>query len=466
MSKNVRLTLIALLVAVCAGILYLVMRQRTDKPAQVQEPSEEVPVVQAEGTEPATVSVFVQEGDTLWKLAQKHCGSPYFYPGLAARNDIVDPDKIYPGQEIIIACDAEESPQLRADVQKPRAPEAIAPATRTPDEPKQESAAAVPAPALEPPASISEAPKPETQPETTQPESPKPEIAQIQPPQTKIEEVPESRPEPPESKKPEPAPPAPSPQIAQLPYPLPSFPRTLPGSFWTSFDSSPVERNNAVGTLHIDQAFTLFTMKDVDFQLYGALNASGDTAGNTWNRRLGAESGLKITRSFSHGLINLGGAWMTERRPDARHSGPIAYTGGWFGWDQISTQPSLGRPLSSFPGNMWWITGLLSPSEKGNYSGILRLEQGMTLFKSRALGGLAFVPTGRIGGGFDTDMLDWNNKVVYGGGLKIVFPTSAGSVGLQGGYECEKRWVQTRGACGTVFHFDFWTGWKPPAGGR
>ena len=71
---------------------------------QVQ--SYEQPVVQTDGT-----TYIVQAGDTLSEIAQRFGTT---YQSLAAINNIADPNRIYPGQEILIDGAATEAPAASA----------------------------------------------------------------------------------------------------------------------------------------------------------------------------------------------------------------------------------------------------------------------------------------------------------------------------------------------------------------
>ena len=54
---------------------------------------------------PATMSIemdvyIVKKGDTLWYISERLTGNPYNYPRIAGRNEIANPDLIFPGQRI------------------------------------------------------------------------------------------------------------------------------------------------------------------------------------------------------------------------------------------------------------------------------------------------------------------------------------------------------------------------------
>jgi hypothetical protein len=48
----------------------------------------------------------IQEGDTLYDIAERECGDGSLYQALAALNHIDDPNWIYAGANLVIDCDA------------------------------------------------------------------------------------------------------------------------------------------------------------------------------------------------------------------------------------------------------------------------------------------------------------------------------------------------------------------------
>jgi hypothetical protein len=48
----------------------------------------------------------IQDGDTLFTIAQQQCGDGSLYQALAAMNNIENPDLIYAGDNLVIDCDA------------------------------------------------------------------------------------------------------------------------------------------------------------------------------------------------------------------------------------------------------------------------------------------------------------------------------------------------------------------------
>jgi hypothetical protein len=59
------------------------------------------------GNAPVAGNVYViQQGDTLFDIAQQQCGDGSLYRALAALNNIADPDVIQPGSSLTIDCEA------------------------------------------------------------------------------------------------------------------------------------------------------------------------------------------------------------------------------------------------------------------------------------------------------------------------------------------------------------------------
>ena len=48
----------------------------------------------------------VREGDTLWRISDRMTGDPYNYIEVAEYNNIINPNLIYPRQEIIVKLEA------------------------------------------------------------------------------------------------------------------------------------------------------------------------------------------------------------------------------------------------------------------------------------------------------------------------------------------------------------------------
>lgn len=78
----------------CASVMFCLCRQT---------------VIYAGTQEDDTITIYsgessytVKEGDCLWKIAEKYYGEGAAYTEIAVRNDISDPNRIFPGQELLI----------------------------------------------------------------------------------------------------------------------------------------------------------------------------------------------------------------------------------------------------------------------------------------------------------------------------------------------------------------------------
>ncbi len=267
-----------------------------------------------------------------------------------------------------------------------------------------------------------------------------------------------------------PAPPAKTEVLRDL-APLSSLPapKYAPGSAWNSFGTSPLESGNYVNYLHADQGFILGWIGGVKVEPYVAFNSTHDSKGYMWNNKTEAEVGLKLGKPFSHGILEVGGAFAVERRqssPSETRSGFIGFTDGWFGWDAPTSRHSDKNLFRSTPGSFQFLAGNVSPFEKNNVIGTVRLEQGITLAKA---GRVSFIPEGWGQVGADTQDKPWNNRLVYGGGLKAAIPWNSGTVNVLGGYECAEQYRNRGGSssnsvCGPTVKVDIWTGWRPKGG--
>ena len=65
---------------------------------------EKTPAAPAPADNPYTQTYTVQSGDTLSKIAQKYYGDPSLYPKIfeANRDQLKDPNRIFPGQKLKI----------------------------------------------------------------------------------------------------------------------------------------------------------------------------------------------------------------------------------------------------------------------------------------------------------------------------------------------------------------------------
>ncbi len=246
------------------------------------------------------------------------------------------------------------------------------------------------------------------------------------------------------------------------------FVRTAPGSVWNSFGTSPIEPGNRVDYFHIDQGIVVAKVLGMQLEPYVAFNATKDTKGLPWDNKIKGEAGVKLVKTFSSGVIDFGGAYAGERRsivqgsPNEIKTNFIAFSDGWFGWDQVTSQHSNKSFLRSVPGNFQFLVGNISPFEKNNLIGVVRLEQGFTLAKFKRV---SLIPNGWGQIGADTQDNPWNNRLTYGGGLKIAIPWRSGTFDVVGGYECAQQYrgissSTSANACGPIVRVNIWDGWR------
>lgn len=71
------------------------------------------------------------------------------------------------------------------------------------------------------------------------------------------------------------------------------------------------------------------------FTSYGSLGYSVDRAGLDYNNKLVPAVGVKISRSYDNGVVDLGVQAVHERhfRSNRSGTGVQAYASYWFGWD-------------------------------------------------------------------------------------------------------------------------------------
>jgi hypothetical protein len=240
---------------------------------------------------------------------------------------------------------------------------------------------------------------------------------------------------------------------------------------WNSFGFSPIERGNKVNYFHLDQG-VIATVLPGKVQLipYAAVNATKDTKGYTWDNKVKVEAGVKLVKASSFGMVSVGTAYARETRKgidgNDSKSGLMAYTDGWMGWDQTTpgTRTSL---FSSLPGSGWFSVGNTSPFESGNVIGVVRAEQGVTLVKTKRL---SLIPDAWGQVGFDSQGKPWNRRYLYGAGMKVSVPWSAGVLAVTAGYECAKEYgnsaTSSSAMCGPRLSVDPWTGWRKKIGGQ
>lgn len=439
------------------------------------KPAEEVRVQQAapSPTLPACTDrhYVVEEGDSFWKIAEKEYGNRgYLGPLIAEMNDMeYETGVIHPGDVLKIGCCLCNLPAVPKKPAKKRTP-AVKPVPAASPAPPCPPAPACPAPAPQPAPQPKEQAAVQPKPPPPPPSQPPPAPVAAAPPKT---EVTQQQPKPPQ-----PAPASPvQPAIPQPPVltsqtiPPPHF---IVGSLWNSTGQNPIEPGNLVNYSHADVGIIVGRIGKVEVEPYVAINATRDTRGYSWNNKVEAEAGIKLVRPFSRGIIQVGAAYAGERRHGTERglaaqnkTGPIAFTTGWFGWQQPARhEPKRHIIPGSLPGTFQWTVGNISPFEKNNLIGVVRLDQGVTLVKAK---GISLIPTGAVQAGFDSERKPWNNRSMYAGGLKIAIPWKSGVLDVQGGYQCTSQYAgvpHMNNRCGPGFSMNIWTGMRRKIGGE
>jgi hypothetical protein len=392
--------------------------------------------------------------NSLWRVAEKEYGGrAYLWQLIAERNNLQSPYVIHVGDVLKIPCCLCSLPTLpiKPAVKKSSAKKVAQKATSPKVEPKVEIGPQGPSgpPGPQGPAGPAGPQGPQG---PVGPQGPPGPPASVPAPQEQTTMPKEEREE------------------TSLPITLP-IGKFAPGTIWNSVGRTPLEVGNTVDYFHVDQGIILGRVKGIDFEPYVALNATKDTKNFSWDNRAKVEAGVKLVKPFDSGIAEIGGGYAVERR-DLWSSGTtasslIAFTDGWFGWDQPSNLKLEKGFFKGYPGSGQWLFGNTSPIEKNNFIGSARVEQGVLATKVKTT---SLIPIGWGQAGFDTKENPWNNRYIYGGGLKISVPWNTGVVDLTGGYECAEN--HTRGSpngntsCGPALSFNIWTGWRVKTGGR
>jgi regulator of replication initiation timing len=321
------------------------------------------------------------------------------------------------------------------------------------------------------------------QPQTTQPrieinvqqQQQQQQQAPPQPPPPAPQQPPAEKPPAPTSPQPPPsAEPAPPPQAAippvtprQLPPPVAekkiSEGVILPGSAWVNAGNvSPTEKGNVITNAFVEQGVTLWKRGRVSFVPYVSATAFKDTKGFDWNNRFIGQAGLKMALTFSKGIVQVGGSYGEEYRfkTGNRYKSPIGYANYWLGWDLPTRERPSRRFLSAFPGSSWGMVGNISPAEKDNVIGMAYLQQGVTLVKPL---GVSVIPFGEYMHNMDSRGYDWNNRYIYGGGMKLAVPAKTGLIEFGSSWRNERRWQTNRTDQSVTGFVNIWFGWNPKA---
>lgn len=230
------------------------------------------------------------------------------------------------------------------------------------------------------------------------------------------------------------------------------MPAIFPGSAWNmTGNTAPVEKGNVMGSSYAEQGITIYRTETFSVVPYVSLGLTLDRDGYDWNNRLLAVGGVKFVKNFENGIVSLGGGYAKEHRfkSGARADGGFLKADYWFGWQGSD---------ELFPGNSWGVIGNISPIERGNIIAAIYAQQGVRIMEVK---GFPLIPFVEATVTRDSDRYDWDNRELYGGGVKIMTnsPSYVGEVGIM--HLNEHRPLSGIYAnCLTIF-VKFWLGWNP-----
>lgn len=229
----------------------------------------------------------------------------------------------------------------------------------------------------------------------------------------------------------------------------------LPGQSWTVIGNlSPIEHNDGYVQTYVEQGAAVLANGSGSLTVtpYVSLSLILDTKGFNWNNKIEPRAGVKVNKWFRHGVVSLGSAYSYEKRfHEISSSGLILYAQDWFGWQ------SLAEETSRFPGSTWAAVGNISPVERGNIIGQGYFSQGVVAKRFR---GTTLVPYAETTFSRDSKGFDWDNKIIYGGGLKAVIPRAPLYTELGAAYLREDRFRSERSASGLTVFMNFSFGWN------
>jgi hypothetical protein len=229
----------------------------------------------------------------------------------------------------------------------------------------------------------------------------------------------------------------------------------LPGQAWTSLGNlSPIEHNNGYSETYVEQSAAVFATNSGSLTVtpYASLGLVFDTKGYPWNNKVEPRFGIKVNRLFRSGVVSVGTAYAYEDRFNSVvHSGLILYAQDWFGWQPVTNK------TNRFPGSSWAAVGNISPVEHGNIIAQGYVSQGIV---AKRFTRTNLVPYGEMTLSRDSKHFDWDNKVISGVGVKVVFPQGDLYTDLGAAYLRENRLESGRSAGGLTIFMNASFGWN------
>jgi len=229
----------------------------------------------------------------------------------------------------------------------------------------------------------------------------------------------------------------------------------LPGQMWTTVGNlSPVEHNNGYIQSYVEQDAAILASQSGSISLtpYVSLGLVVDTKGYDWNNQIQPQLGLKLNKSLRNGVLSLGSAYTYQNRfSSLQSSGLVLYVQDWFGWQSVAEK------ANGFPGSSWGSFGNISPVERGNWIGQGYFSQGVV---TRRFGRTALVPYAEATFSHDSKGFDWDNKALYGSGVKLAYPHGESYTEFGIGYLHESRFYSGQSAATLQVFMNFWYGWN------
>lgn len=233
---------------------------------------------------------------------------------------------------------------------------------------------------------------------------------------------------------------------------------SLPGQMWSANGTlSPSERNNVFSQSYFEQDANVFSTwgNSLSLTSYASFGTTFDTRGYSWNNKLQPSSGIKVNKYFRWGVVTIATAYAYEDRLTLNKSmkgrGRIDFVQYWFGWNSVA------NAKSRFPGSSWAIAGRFSPVEHGNMIEQGYITQGII---AKRFGRVVLVPYSELTLGHDSQRLDWENKIIYGAGLKAAVSKGEVYTDFGVGLLRENRFNSGQSANGIKIFTDFSYAWN------
>jgi hypothetical protein len=229
----------------------------------------------------------------------------------------------------------------------------------------------------------------------------------------------------------------------------------LPGQGWASLGNlSPIEHSNGYSQSYVEQSAAVFATNSglLTVTPFASLGLVVDTKGYDWNNKILPRAGIRANKFFRHGVVSVGSAYSYEERfKSVSSSGLTLFAQEWFGWQSIFER------ATRFPGSSWAAVGTLSPLEHGNIIGQGYVSQGVV---AKRFGRTALVPYVETTFSRDSKGFDWENKAIYGSGVKLSIPHNQLYTEIGAAYEHEKRMESGQSAGGLTLYMNFSFAWN------